>query len=422
MATTLSPREHRSWDDADLSDPALYNDPWDFYAWLRQEHPVWWNEPSGCFAISRHADVLEVSRTPQRYSSARGVRPVDIVPLSIVSMDDPEHARQRRILSRGFTPGQVRRLVPHIRDLTGEVLDRVQGFGRIDFVEDLAKQVPLVVIAELLGLDPALCPQLGRWSDAMIVADGRTDPADPVVAGAAQAFADYTGLVQQVIEQRRDDPRDDLLSVLTQAYDEGALDYDEEIKALYGTADLSNDELMMFCALLMVAGNETTRNAIAGGLRAFTLFPEERERLLAQPELIDLAVEEIVRFTSPVLNFARTVTEAHTLHDVDLVPGDKVLLLYQSANRDEDAFEAPDRFRIDRDPNPHLAFGFGPHYCLGANLARAEIKVVYEELFRRFPDIVALDPAAPPDRAESTLVLGMHHLPAAFTPIPTPAP
>jgi cytochrome P450 family 142 subfamily A polypeptide 1 len=410
--------EATDWSGADFTDPALYDDPWAFYRWLRDEHPVWWNEPSGCYAVSRHADVLEVSRNAERYSSAQGVRLVNIVPLSIVSMDDPEHARQRRILSRGFTPRQVKRLMPHIRDLTNRVIDDVQHRGEIDFVDDLARHVPLIVIAELMGLDTDLCATLGQWSDAMIVADGRTDPDDPVVTNAAVAFAEYTALVSKVIDERRAEPRDDLLSILTQAYDAGELDYDEQIKATYEDAqELTTDELLMFCVLLMVAGNETTRNAIAGGLRGFSLFPAEREKLLAQPELIDLAVEEILRFTSPVLNFVRTVTEPHELAGVHLDAGDRVLLLYQSANRDDRAFDDPDTFRIDRDPNPHLAFGFGPHYCMGANLARAEIKVVFEELFRRLPDIAVTDPYAAPERAQATLVLGMHHLPATFTPV-----
>ncbi len=406
-----------AFERADLNDPALYNDPYDFYRWLRDEHPLWFNEPSGCYAVSRHADVLEVSRNAERYSSEQGVRPVNIVPLSIVSMDDPEHARQRRILSRGFTPRQVRKLMPRIRDLTNRVIDDVEHRGEIDFVADLAVHVPLIVIAELLGLDSDLSELLRQWSDAMIVADGRTDPDDPVVATAAQAFGEYTAIISACIEERRTDPRDDLLSILAEAYDAGELDYEEEVKAAYGASELTTDELLMFCVLLMVAGNETTRNAIAGGLRAFTLFPEERAKLIGQPELIDPAVEEILRYTSPVLNFVRTVTERHELCGTTLDPGDRVLLLYQSANRDERAFDDPDRFRIDRDPNPHLAFGFGPHYCMGANLARLEIKVVFEELFRRLPDIAAVDPHAPPDRANSTLVLGMHHLPAAFTPV-----
>ena len=411
-----------TFDTTDLTDPALYDDPWDFYAWLRTNHPVWFDERSGMYAISRHADVMEVSRNTGVFSAAQGVRPVSPVPLSIVSMDDPEHARQRRLLSRGFTPRQVRLMTDHVRELTNSVIDDVQESGEIDFVGDLAMHVPLMVISELLGLDPGIRRTLYEWSDAMIGGEGSVDPDDPAMLRATDAFVGYTSLITEVIAQRRVDPRDDLISLLTAAYDEGALTYDDDQLANYdsGSAlstDLSNDELLMFCVLLMVAGNETTRNAIAGGLRAFTQFPSERDKLVANPGLIDSAVEEIIRFTTPVLNFTRTCIKPTTLGGVDLVPGDRVLMLYQSANRDAEVFDDPDTLRIDRDPNPHLAFGFGAHYCMGANLARMEVKVVFEELFRRLPDIAVVDPDALPERTASAFVAGIHHLAARFTPV-----
>jgi cytochrome P450 len=178
---------------------------------------------------------------------------------------------------------------------------------------------------------------------------------------------------------------------------------------------MTSDELLMFLFLLLGAGNETTRNAISGGLRAFTLFPDERDKLIGNPELIDLAVDEIVRYVSPVLTFMRTVTEDHTYQGIDLKAGDKVFMLYQSANRDEDVFDEPDRFRVDRDPNPHVGFGIGTHYCLGANLARNELKVVFEELFRRLADIRVKHPGTL-SRSDSTLVIAIDSLPAVFTP------
>jgi len=411
---------HTDFSTFDLTDAAVYDDPWAFYAWLRAEHPVWFDERSGLHAISRHADVVEVSRDAGRFSAAQGVRPISLVPLSIVSMDDPEHARQRRLLSRGFTPRQVRTMTEHVRELTNEVIDGVESSGEIDFVADLAMHVPLIVISELLGLDPALRRTLYEWSDAMIGGEGNVDPEGPEILRAATAFAEYTALVGEVIEQRRVEPRDDLLSILTAAFDSGELAYDDETRARYGESDvdeLTNDELLMFCVLLMVAGNETTRNAIAGGLRAFSSFPDQRRLLLDDPSLIDGAVEEILRWTSPVLNFVRTVTEPVAVAGVDLAVGDRVLLLYQSANRDADVFADPDEFRIDRPSNPHVAFGFGPHYCMGANLARMEIKVVFEELFRRLPDVEVVDPDAPLDRSASAFVAGIHHLPARFTPV-----
>jgi cytochrome P450 family 142 subfamily A polypeptide 1 len=401
----------------DLNDPRLYDEPWDFYAWLRAEHPVWFNPASGLYAISRHEDVTEVSRNAARYSAAGGVRPLVPVPMSIISMDDPEHTRQRRLISKGFTPMRVRALTERIHEVSNRIIDDVAARGRVEFVEDFAIHVPLIVIAEMMGLDPDIRDRLYGWSDAMMDGDGHMDPGDPVMERAAIAFGEYTDVCRELIEQRRADPRDDLISTLTAAYDSGDLSYDEGARALQKIDDgLSNDELLMFCALLVVAGNETTRNAIAGGLRAFSLFPGEREKLLRDPDLADAAVEEIIRWTTPVMTFMRTVTEAHTLHGVDLQAGDRVLLLYQSANRDEAVFEDPDRFLIDRTPNPHVGFGTGPHFCLGANLARLEVKVVFTELFRRLPDIRAESPADPLTRSDSALVLGIKSLPAVFTP------
>ena len=412
---TATPR----FESVDLTAPSLYDDPWAFYAWLRSEHPVWFDQRSGLHAVSRHADVMTASRDTDYFSSAEGVRPVNLVPLSIVSMDDPEHSRKRRLLSKGFTPRQVRSMTDHVRELTNQVIDEVEGSGEIDFVADLAMHVPLIVIAELLGLDPGIRHTLYEWSDAMIGGEAAGVHGGEAGEKAAVAFGEYTALLSHVVEERRVNPADDFISILTAAYDSGELSYDDATLGRYDSAEVSeltNDELLMFCVLLMVAGNETTRNAIAGGLRSFSQFPSERDRLVADPSLIDGAVEEILRWTSPVLNFVRTVVAPVTLGGVDLAVGDRVLLLYQSANRDEAVFTDPDVFRIDRAPNPHVAFGFGSHFCMGANLARMEIKVVFEELFRRLPDIAVVDPHGPVDRSPSAFVAGIHRMPARFTP------
>jgi cytochrome P450 len=229
-----------------------------------------------------------------------------------------------------------------------------------------------------------------------------------------QAFMEFVEYLMPIIEERRQQPREDLISILTQAYDEGSLD--GGANAVKGTDALTSDELLMFLCILLVAGNETTRNAITGGLKAFNDFPHEKERLLEHPELIDTAVDEILRFVSPVISFTRVVTRDHELRGKSLKEGDRVILLYQSANRDDRVFERPDEFRIDRDPNPHLAFGIGPHYCLGANLAKLELKVVFEELFRTLRDIHVKEGAGL-DRHDSALVLAIKHLPVAFSPV-----
>jgi cytochrome P450 family 142 subfamily A polypeptide 1 len=399
----------------DINDGRLYDDPWTAYQWLRDHDPCHWDDKNQLWVVSRHEDVAYVSRTTDRYCSKHGVRPNVAAPMSLISMDEPEHTRQRRLINKGFTPRQVKRLEPHIRDLSNQIIDEIEDRGEIDFVEDFAIHVPLIVIAELMGLDPDGRQNLYRWSDAMMGGDGRTDADDPKLHAAAQAFGEYVEYLVPIIEARRVEPRDDLISILTGAFDDGALDGGDAV-AVHGDGELTSDELLMFLCILVVAGNETTRNAITGGLKAFSAFPDEKQKLIDQPELIDIAVDEIVRYVSPVISFCRTVTEDHEFHGKQLRADEKVLLLYQSANRDERVFDDPDLFRIDRDPNPHLGFGIGPHFCLGANLAKLEVKVVFEELFARLRDI-RVKPGVEMTRDDNALVLAIEHMPAVFTPV-----
>jgi cytochrome P450 family 142 subfamily A polypeptide 1 len=403
----------------DILDPRFYDDPFEGYRWLRNNDPVHWDEANSMWVVSKHEDVSHVSRHQERYSAAQGVRPKVAAPMSIISMDDPEHTRQRRLINKGFTPAKVRLLAEHMKEITNSILDDIEGRGEVDFVEDFAIHLPLIIIAEMMGLDPDSRDRLYRWSDAMMAGDGHVDPDSPQLHAAAEAFGEYVGVCAQLIEERRGrHDLDDLISILTNAKESGALTQGGMSADLTPVEDggLSSDELFMFLTLLVVAGNETTRNALTGGMLAFSLFPDQKEKLLANPELIDLAVDEIVRYVTPVLTFNRTVTETHEYKGKTLREGDKVLMLYGSANRDEDVFDAPDEFRIDRDPNPHLGFGIGTHFCLGANLARAEIKTVFTELFARLRDI-EITPGAKLDRGDSTLVLALQHLPATFTPV-----
>jgi cholest-4-en-3-one 26-monooxygenase len=407
--------------EIDTLDPRFYDDPWEAYRWLRDHSPVHRDERNDLWVVSRYDDVVHVSRHPERYSAADGVRPKVAAPMSIIAMDDPEHTRQRRLINRGFTPAKVRELTEHIRELSNDIIDGIAERGSCDFVEDFAIHVPLIVVAELMGLDPASRRELYRWSDAMMAGDGHTDPDDPVLHAAAEAFGEFAGVCLGLIEERRERTTDDIIGILTRAHDEGALERNSAGGATGGTGDpLTDDELLMFLTLVVVAGNETTRNALSGGLLALSQFPEQKQALIERPELMATAVDEIIRYVSPVLSFCRTVTEDHTLHGRELKRGDQVLMLYQSANRDERVFDEPDELRLDRDPNPHVAFGIGTHYCLGANLARAEVAVVFEELFRRLSDIEISDPAALA-RGDSALVLAIQHLPAIFTPEHRPA-
>jgi cytochrome P450 family 142 subfamily A polypeptide 1 len=402
--------------DFDLLDPGFYDDPWDAYRRLRDEAPLYFDRKNGLWVVSRYEDVSEVARDAELYCSSKGNRPLMLAPMSLLTLDPPEHTRQRKLISRGFVPARVEAMAERIRAIARQVVDDIAGRGNIDFVKEFAVHVPLIVIAELLGFDLVSRMKLYQWSDHMTGAEGRPID-DPRVARATDAFRDFVMLCHTLIEERRENPKDDIISVLTSHRDAGGLGRTKEGVDYLVEDELVEDELLVFLAVLLVAGNETTRNAITGGLIGFSRFPEEREKLRRNPELLDLAVEEILRWTSPAISFSRTVTREHTLRGTTLREGDKILLLWQSANRDERVFADPDAFRIDRNPNPHLAFGLGAHFCLGAHLARVELRIVFEELFRVLDDIRVPD-GERPTRDAQTMFIAYDHMRAIFTPRP----
>ncbi len=411
--------------EIDALDPTLFvrGVAHDVFDWLRAHEPVHRDERNGIWVVTKYEDVVNVERRPDVFSSAQGVRPKGGGggDLSIVSLDDPEHARQRRLVSRGFTPSRINAMVDHIREVARGLVDRVAARGECDFVDDIAKPLPLIVIAELLGLPVEDRDRLAAWSDTMMSAEGAEGDDDPRLQAAAEAWAEYVTYLAGLMEQRRAEPRDDLISVLLQSADAGELAFHEdELRERVAAGglrdgDLTGDELLMFLVLLLVAGNETTRNALSGGIDALSRFPDQRERLVADLSLVNSATEEILRYVSPVISFSRTVTQDTELRGRELKAGDVVLNVYPSANRDEDVFEDPHAFRVDRSPNMHLAFGTGPHFCLGANLARTEIRILLEELFSRLPDL-RVAPGAGPERAPNSLVTTIEHLPVVFTP------
>jgi cytochrome P450 len=258
----------------------------------------------------------------------------------------------------------------------------------------------------MLGIPREDFPRFHDWSDRLINVAGNYEDMTKVMDATA-AYTEYGTYLQEIFAARRRQPREDLTGILVAAQQDGMLAEDEEAMA--------NDEIVMFMTLLLVAGNETTRNAIAGGMLALMEHPDQFALLRRHPELIDLAVEEILRYVTPIICFRRTVTQPAEIRGQRVAPGDRVLMLYQSANRDEAVFTDPDRFDVTRDPNPHLAFGIGAHFCLGANLARAELRIMVEELVRRFPDM-RVAAGATPERMASTLVRGIRNLPVQFTP------
>lgn len=394
--------------DFNVLDPSFYlDDPHSAYEWLRTREPVAWDERNQAWLVSRHDDVTYVSKNPKLFSSANGVMVDADVPISIVTMDDPDHTIMRGLVSRGFTPKMVAPLEDKIRDLARSSIEAVAPAGECDFVSAVAVPIPLMVIAEMIGIRAEDRDTFWHWSDTMIDAAGKYDNAE-IMERATQAYVEYATYLNGIFEDRRRNPREDIVSKLVAAEDEGRLTRDKET--------LEADELVQFMTLLLVAGNETTRNAISGGLLALIENPGELAKLRARPELLPLAVNEIVRWVSPIIGFRRTATTDTELRGRRIKEGEKVVMLYQSANRDPEVWEDPDTFRVDREPNDHLAFGIGTHFCLGANLARQEIRIVLEELLWRLDDL-RLKPGGRLERVSSPLVYGLASMDIAFTPV-----
>ncbi len=366
--------------------------------WLCENDPVHWSEKTRLWVITSFEEISYVSKNHQLFHSGEGVRPGNPVRLPLIDEDEPRHTQLRRLINRGFTPRMVRKLETTFRQIATETIDPVAGKGECDFVTEVAVPMPLLLIAEMIGIRREDRNRFHRWSDDLIAADGNlSDPE--VMEKAGRALREYGDYLTQIFEDRRKHPQDDLVSILVGANDEGVLKenkYETEVdtsgidtsamEKIEETRDLANDELIMLMVLLLIAGNETTRNGISGGMSLLIENPGERQKLIEDPALIPGAVEEMIRLVSPVQSFARTATQDTELRGEKIRKGDTVLMLYPAANRDPAEFEDPDTFRIDRDPR-HLGFGHGNHFCLGANLARMEMRVAFEELLRRLPDM-----------------------------------
>lgn len=386
--------------------------------WLRQNDPVFWSEKTGNFIITRFADVVHVSKHSEIFCSGEGVLPGRInAKIGLIDEDEPRHAEMRGLINRGFTPRMVKKWEQVFRAITDEALDAVAHRGECDFVEDIAVPLPLILIAEMIGIRKEDRERFHQWSDAMIASQGNLDKPE-VVAASGKAALEYITYVTEVIESRRKEPKEDLISILVRARDAGVLRQLEPsgmeaiIEATGQDRAMSNDELIKLCILLMVAGNETTRNGLSGGMQLLIENPDARRRLVEDPSLIPDAVEEMLRLTSPVLSFQRTATQDTEIRGVPIAAGQKVLMIYGSANRDERQFENPDVFDIERRAQ-HLAFGIGNHFCLGANLARMELRVAFGELLRRFPDMEYSQGG--PEFGLSALVRSVKHLHVRFT-------
>ncbi len=408
--------------DIDLLDKDRFTEgiPHEWFAWMRANEPVFrHDEPDGpgFWVVASHEDVVACNRDAKTFSSDSdngGV--LDLVERELsqmeqdqgdaklmLMMDPPDHTRYRKLVNRGFTPRMIGLLEPHVRELTAGIIDDAIGTSRTDgacdFVVDIAAELPLEVIAELIGVPHEDRHKIFEWSNRFI---GSDDPEFAVSEAEIQeAQIEMFLYAQQLADARRDDPRDDIITTLLSAEVDGDA--------------LSAMDFNLFFLLLAVAGNETTRNAIAAGMNTFLDHPDQWAAFVADPGgMLDTATEEVLRWASPVMYFRRTAMRDTEVGGRAIAAGDKVSLWYTSANRDEAVFDDPYRFDIARSPNPHIAFGGGgPHFCLGAQLARMEIKVLFEELARRAPGIAR---AGETDRLRSNFIGGIKHLPVTLAP------
>ena len=379
-----------------LLEPGLYQgDPFPLYRALRAEAPVAWCASKGFWAVTTHREVSAISVDPQRFRSGAGILVEEIghsydSPPTMMHTDPPAHTRYRRLVQPSFKPTAVRSLDEPIRAMAHRLVAALPSTEPVDVVEVLSVPYPLQVICELLGTDPDRWPTFFEWSEA-------------VIPGTLDLTEEERGRIQlemwehliDLATRRRAEPLDDVVSQLATATIDGE--------------ELSEAELAMFLIQLLVAGNETTRNLISGGLVALSEHPEQLERLIDDRSLIPTAVEELLRWTAPVVSFMRTATTDTELAGVHISDGDPVLMVYAAANRDPLVFgDSAEQLDVGRDPNPHLSLGFGTHFCLGAPLARLEAKIILEELLDRFTSIAA---AGPVTRSPSSIIAGVSHAP-----------
>lgn len=388
----------------DPFDPTVQDDPYPVYAQLRATQPVHWCAPRDCWVLSRYDDVSAALQDPHTFSSAQGIFPAQGFDLAgaflpmMIMMDPPRHDLLRRVVAKAFTPRRIALLDTPVQQMAAEMAERLVGAGGGDVVRELSGPLPAMVIADLLGVPREDREQFKVWSTALVTTD--LDAPEPLKSNLQAAAALYE-YFSHFLTERRSRPRQDLMSALVAAEVEGR--------------HLTEDELLGFCLLLLVAGHETTTNLISNTIAVLAERPQATERLARDPSLLPAAVAEMLRFDSPVQGLSRTLTSDVHLHGVQMHAGQTVLLLFGSANRDDSAFPYADRFDIDRTVDRQLAFGRGIHFCLGAALAQLETRTVFDELLRRTRSW-QLDAAAPPVRLRSGPIRGYSSLTISVGP------
>jgi cytochrome P450 family 142 subfamily A polypeptide 1 len=386
--------DHPTRDDIELCSGAFWaGDHHEALTWMRTTAPVYFD--GNVWGVTRYADVKAVSRQPDVFSNAGGIRPNQPALPMMIDMDDPAHLERRKLVNKGFTPRRVRDTEPLVRQACREIVDAVIDKGRGDLVSEVAAHLPMIMIGDALGVRPEHRADLLRWSDDML--KGLATEATPEqLEAAGNAFVEYTLYATEVIADRRAEAQDDLMSILVHAVVDGDR--------------LSDDEIIQESLLILIGGDETTRHVISGGVHQLLLHRDQWDRLAADPALRPAAVEEMLRWVTPIKNMVRTATRDVELRGQPIHEGDELMLLYPSANRDEDVFDDPFRFDSARSPNEHLAFGFGTHFCLGASLARLEIAVMLDELLTRTPALAVADPDAPLEYRPANFVSGLERL------------
>ncbi len=391
--------------DVDLTDGNFYADrrtSREAYRWMRANQPVF-RDRNGLVGATTYQAVIDAERNPELFSNTGGIRPDTPGMPYMIDMDDPAHLLRRKLVNAGFTRKRVTEKEPSIGRLCDALIDAVCERGECDFVRDIAAPLPMALIGDMLGVLPEDRGTLLKWSDDLVTGlSSHIDPAGMEAQAVMNAFAAYTEFTMGIIAKRRVEPTDDLFSILVNAEVEGQR--------------MSDDEIVMETLLILIGGDETTRHTLSGGTEQLVRHRDQWDALVADRSLLPGAIEEMLRWTSPVKNMCRMLTADTEFHGTELRKGEKIMLLFESANFDESMFENADQFDIRRDPNNHVAFGFGTHFCLGNQLARLELRLMTDRVLERLPDLrLAADDDVLPLRP-ANFVSGLESMPMVFAP------
>ncbi len=400
---------HPIREDINLMDGAFYaGDPHEAWTWMRENAPVYYDAQSDVWALCSYADVLAAAKDPKRFSNAEGIRPHQgNIQDSMIDKDDPEHKARRMLVNRGFTPNRIKEKEPEVRKLCDQIIDRVAADGKCDFVWDVAAWLPLLLIGDMLGFDRSKAPELLEWSDDLLRSLSSTASPEQLEKSMLAAIGFREFQLEIIAQRRAAEPAKDLASILVHSDVEGE--------------KLGDETIVMESLLILIGGDETTRHVISGGMLALLRNPDQMARIRTSRNPdgevpIEVAVEELLRWVTPIKNMNRTATCDIEIGGQTIAKGDQVLLMYPSANRDETQFEDPFSLDVGREDNHHIAFGFGTHFCLGQALARMELVTMFEAVLTRLPDLRLAPDAELPIR-DANFVSGLESMKVEFTPI-----